>query len=501
MIGAALTWIGLASAASTAEVSAQGLIESAISNEGAISSRSNAPWWSSVEDPTLHQLIFRGLKTSPQMAASDAQVQIARAGRAQSFSGLLPSVSVELQGQVMPTDGIGLSPFSSQMPDYGAAFEGLAEMLASFAEASGQDPATMPSFEMEQEDSPDTYGQGSAMLVATLPIDIVGRQYRSWRASEHSYQGSVSDRAAQRQTLSLRIADAWYDLVAARAQAKIVDQQVRTNKEMLQLVKARYEGGEATALDVLQQRQQLAATQAMLPRAKAQVTSAGLALNLTMGQVPGTPLPEGIALPQVGAPPAMGTTARLMADRPDLAAAVSRLDAAQQQRVAAMLGLAPVFGITGSAGRQFLRMDETDHVDTWSVGAALTVPLFAGGRTHAGIRAAKAQRDLAQAQLRSKVLTIAQEIQTAQAQDSSSLESLTAAQRQHSAARTSFEESRARYLDGLVPYVNVLSALGADQVAELSLLDAQRTRLRARVRLHGAFGGTWSQQPLQEETP
>ena len=50
----------------------------------------------------------------------------------------------------------------------------LAEMLASFAEASGQDPATMPSFEMEQEDSPETYGQGSAMLVATLPIDIVG---------------------------------------------------------------------------------------------------------------------------------------------------------------------------------------------------------------------------------------------------------------------------------------------------------------------------------------
>ena len=492
---------GPVQAESPATAQARALLHAVAPDGQEVTSRSKRPWWSAVDDPTLHALIQEGMRHSPDLAAADAQVRLAEAGRAQSLAGLLPTLSVELQGQVMPTDGISLSPYSSSMPDYGAAFEGLAELMASLAELTGQDPSTLPSLEVESTELPDTYGQGSAMLVGTLPIDIAGRQVHGYLASRHSATGAVMDQAALRMTLSLRIAQGWYDLVAARKQADIVGRQVQANKDMRELVRIRYEGGEATALDLLQQRQQLAATEALLPRARAQVVAAQQALAVSMGKPPGTEIPAGDSLPELGAAPATGTPDRLLVDRPDLSASVARLDAARLQRTGAVLGLAPTLGVTGSAGRQFLRIEDTDHVDTWSVGAALSVPLFGGGRTHAGIKAATAQRDLAEAQLRSRVLAVAQEVQTAGAEERESAATLAAAGRQHAAARAAYVESRARYLEGLIPYVNVLAALVSHQVAELSLLDAQRSRLRARVRLHGALGGPWVHQPLLEDTP
>ena len=457
------------------------------------------PWWLTVPDPKLHQLIRDGLQHNPQVAAADAQARAVKAGQGEALAGLLPSISVELQGQQMPTDGLSLSPASSQMMDYGAAFEGLAELMSTLAATTGQDPSTLPSFETESDPLPDTYIQGSAMLVATLPLDIVGRQTQRYLASRRSADGASFDLKTQRLSTTLMIADGWYDLVAARVQAQIVGDQMRINQDLLSLVEVRYEGGDATALDVLQQRQQLAVTEAMLPRAQAQVATADLALRSMLGHTGDDDLPPGASLPALPPTPLLGDPEALRARRPDLAAAISRLEAARHQRTAALLGLAPTVGLTGSAGRQFLHMDETDHADTWSVGAALSVPLFLGGRTHAGIRASTARRDLAQAQLRARVIAVSQEVRTAEVNERTSAAAHLATQRQARIARAAYDESRARFIEGVMPYINVLTALAAHQTAELSLLDAHRTRLRARVRLHGALGSRWS--PASEATP
>lgn len=457
----------------------------------------SAPWWRSIPDPALHQMIRDGLKHNPQVAAADAQARTMQASEGQALSGLLPSVSIELQGQQMPTDGLGLSPM--QIPDYGAAFEGLAELMSSVATLTGQDPATLPSFQTESDPLPDTYSQGSAMLVATLPLDIVGRQTQTYLASRRMAESARLDLKTQQLTTTQMIADGWYDLVAARAQAEIIGGQMKMNQDLLSLVKVRYEGGDATALDVLQQRQQLAVSEAMLPRAQAQVAAADLALRSMLGHTSETDLPTGSGLPILGPPPPMGLAKDLQTRRPDLAASISRVEAAQHQRKAALRGLAPTLGLTGSAGRQFLHMDETDHVDTWAVGAALSVPLFLGGRTHAGIRAATAQRDLAKAQLRARVLAVSQEVRSAEVNERTSAAAHLASQVQAKAAKAAFDESRARFIEGVMPYINVLTALAAHHQAELSLLDAHRTRLRARVHLHGALGSPWS--PNLETNP
>lgn len=474
-----LMWVGLAHAQQAAPAS--------------------GPWWRDLPDPALHQLVTTGLQHNPQIAAAQAQARAVGATQGQALSGLLPSVSIELQGQQMPTDGIGLSPFTSQMPDYSAAFEGLADLMSTLSEMTGQDPASVPSFETDSEPLPDTYNQGSAMLVASWPIDLFGRQTNSYLATRHSARGAAKDLESQQLNATLRITDGWYDLVAARAQAQIIGSQVKTNQDLLSLVKVRYEGGDASALDVLQQRQQLAVTEAMLPRAQAQVAAADLGLRSMLGQTSDAALPQGHTLPTLGPPPALGDPKELQTQRPDLAAAMARVEAARHQRNAALLGLTPTIGVTGSMGRQFLEMDDIEHIDTWSVGAAISIPLFLGGRSHAGIKAATAQRDLAQAQLKARVLAVSQEVRSADVSDKASAATLLASQAQAKAAAAAFQESRARFVEGVTPYINVLTALAAHQAAELSLIDAHRSRLRSRVRLYGALGSRWAPSP--EDTP
>jgi outer membrane protein TolC len=462
---------------------------------------SSGPWWETIPDPTLPGLMADAFKNNSNMRVTNERIILAKASTWQSLAGLLPTVSLDLQGQVMPTDGLGLSPQASSMPDYGAAFQGLAEMVAQMAEMAGQDPAALPSIDTGDSNKlPDTYRQGSIMLNATLPVDISSRTVHSYLASRHESAATRGEVAAQRVALSGQVAGAWYDLIAARQQVVLVETQVRANQGLLELVNMRHKGGEATALDVLQQRQQLAGTEALLPRARGQRTAAEQAMNVLLGRAPGGPLPDGLALPAVGTAPPSPDAERLVTDRPDLAQAIATLDAARLQRTAAFLGLAPTLGVTSSVGRQYLHMEETDHVDTWSVGGALSIPLFGGGRTHAGIRAATAQQAMAAEALRGRVLSVIQQLGTAQARDAAAAETLAAIQRQRDAAADAYTESESRYRQGLTPYINVLMALNAHQGAELSLLDAQRNHLRTRVQLHTAVGGSWSRF-AQEATP
>jgi multidrug efflux system outer membrane protein len=457
-------------------------------------------WWQGFEDPGLQQVLKAGLNDNPDLRAAEARVQLARAGTWQSVANLLPNIYFELASQKAPTDAMGLSPMTANMPDYGELFESLGAMLADITAATGGDPSTLPDFSTDSgSDTPDTYTQSSAMLKGSLAVDIFGRQTMGAIAANKTAQATAASRDALTQSLATQIGSAWYDLVAARQQAQIVERQVLAGKEMLEIIELRYERGEGSALDVFQQRQQLASTEILLPKVRLASKQAHQRLSIALGQAPDAELPQSDALPAVPPAPAIGSSDRLVTDRADVQAAIDTLDSARIQRGAAIAGLAPTVTLTGQYGRQYLTLDETEHVDSWGLGAAASVPLFGGGRTHAGIKAAKANRDIAQMGLRSQILSAIQQVESAIANEDASAESLQAAERQQLAATQAYTESRARYLEGLLPYINVLASQAAHQAAQLGLLDAQRSRIQARIQLYGALGGTWNRS--LENTP
>ena len=458
------------------------------------------PWWNRIEDPGLRSVLKEGLAANPDLLAADARVELARAGTWSAMSGLLPSVAFEVATQEAPTDGMGLNPAAASMPDYGSAFESLGELLGGIATATGLDPSTVPDFSGGSTTTlPDTYRSSSTMLKGSWMLDVFGRQTMSTLAAHKDARASLRSRDAGMRGIAGQLGSAWYDLVAARQQVKIIQEQVRSAQELLELVELRYENGEGTAIDVLQQRQQLARTESLLPMAIASRVATHGRVAIGIGKAPSTDLPESEDFPTLGPAPSIGSPSRLVDDRSDIQAAVLQLEGARLKRSASVSALLPTLTLTGQYGRQYLTLEDTEELDTWGIGAIATVPLFAGGRTHAGIKAAKAGRDVATIQLRAAILSAVQQVEAAIASDDAATKTLEAVNRQAEAAQIALDESRSFYLQGLTPYLSVLAAQAANQAAQLAQVDARRGRMHARIQLHTALGGTWL--PTVEESP
>jgi outer membrane protein, multidrug efflux system len=425
---------------------------------------SSEPWWRSLDDPTLERLVELGLVRNHDLASAQAAVTSARAMAAQAGAALAPVASIDLGSSTSPMDALGFQFGGGSMGGAGTS-----------------------------DDSPETYTSASAMLGVSWQPDIWGGQILAWRAGRFDHAAARGDRDAAALSVGTAIASTWYDLVATQAQLGILEDQRGVVADLLALTETRYAQGELSGLDVLQQRQQLAAIEAQIPAVRAARAQLIRAMVVLLGQpdpddLPG--LPD--ALPPVPPPPPTGVPADLLENRPDLRAAVARYEASEADAQAALRSFLPTVGLSAQAGRQYFVTDETKEIDTWSVGGQVSVPLWQARGAHTGLQVSRAASDAASHALSSAALGAVHEVEAALQVEAEYRLQVEAAHRQVDAAALAFAQSREHYLQGLVAYPQVLAALQADQQARVSLLTAQRSLLDARISLHEALGGRWT---------
>ena len=431
------------------------------------------PWWTTVADPGLSAVLAEALDSSPTVLAAWERVKIAHAGQWQAGSALMPSAGVSASWNELATDSLIV-----QVTNSNPAFT---EDLA--REVFG--------------DSYNTYNTG---LQASWTVDLFGATTTAWLSSRWDWKAAERSRAAQAVGVAGSVGGAWYDLVMATEQLAAVTEQVRVSRELTALVQLRYEGGEARGLDLLQQKQQLANTEAALPAARAAVDRTLWRLAALLGRDPSRARAEDYRLPDRLPPapalPGLGSPADLLAHRPDLAASVATTKAADLGRLSSWLGLAPAVTLSGNTGEsgQMLGadVDEWTTWTSWSVTANATVPLFNGGRKLAAARGASAGYRQALYTLQGDLLSAVAEVEDSRRVVVQRDEELAARTAQLDAARLSFDESRRQYLAGLLPYVNVQTALNTLQGAELSHIRARRELLAAHIALHNALGAPWA---------
>ena len=188
-----------------------------------------------------------------------------------------------------------------------------------------------------------------------------------------------------------------------------------------------------------------------------------------------------------------GVPSRVLERRPDVAEAERLMAAANARIGVAKAASFPVLTLTGSAGWQSAKLEHliTAGSEVWSLGPSLSVPLFAGGRNVANLRAARADYDRTVATYRHQVLTAFQEVEDA-------LAAIRLLARQQQAQEEVIEASRRaaaisidRYTQGLTSFLDVVDA-------ERSRLDAERRgaqirgqRMAASILLVKALGGGW----------
>ena len=420
---------------------------------------SNTSWWTRFSDPGLNTLVSHGTSNNFSVLATRSRVDEADAVVAQQLAPLMPTAKWDTSLTTGPLDSLGFQ--------FGGGAGG------------GAPGAPAP---------PTLYWQASSAVEVGVGLDITGKNILGHRAAKEDRKAAEHDVDAQRQSLASQITAAYYDLVAARAQLLITHDQVETNEKLLELTQLKFETGQANAVDVLQQRQQLAGSRLLVPRAEQQVQAFQQRLAVLLGEAPGKSFDTPQALPGLPPKPSVGAPSDLMHARPDLRAQTQRLDATEKRTKVSRRSFAPDLRLSARGGLQAINVGEWTQQSFWSASATLSVPLSTGGSTYAKMRQAKAQQRTASRNLSQSSLVAIQEVEDALLRETQQVEVLALYKEQLAAAKAAFEESRTRYAEGVSEYLPVLTALASVQRAELDIVTAKRDLIAARIDLYTALG-------------
>lgn len=421
---------------------------------------SNQSWWTRFADPELNTLVTRGTGNNFSVLVAESRIEEADAVVAQQLSPLLPTASWDTSLTTGPLDSLGFQ----------------------FGGGGGTGGAMGP------VDLPDLYWQASSAVNVGLGIDITGKNVLGHRAAKDDRKAAKHDVDAQRQSLASQITRAYYDLVTARAQLAITQDQVETNERLLELTQLRFDTGQANAVDVLQQRQQVAASKVQVPRAQQQLRAFEQRMAVLLGEAPGRSFDTPSTLPSLPARPGVGAPSELVRARPDLRAKTQRLEATEKRTKVSRRSFAPDLRLSAKGGVQAINIGDWSSQGFWSATATLSVPLSTGGSTYGRMRQAKAQQRTASRDLSQSTLVAVQEVEDALLRETQQAEVLALYQEQHAAAQAAFEESRTRYAEGVAEYLPVLTALASVQRTELDIVTAHRDLIAARIDLYTALG-------------
>ncbi len=409
---------------------------------------STSDWWVAFGDEQLNGLVAKALAGNLSLEQADARLRQAEAMMRKSRADRIPSVSGNAKAEQTTRDGDG------------------------------------------DRDTTENYSLG---LTASYELDLWGRVSSGYRASEESFNASLFDFQSAAMSVAGETAKTYFEWQALSAKKRLLESQLESRKKMLSVMEKRFESAQANALAVLQQREKVAAAEAALTPVSEQIDVKLNALAVLIGELPqkdlGLVASDEIKIPEQ---PAAGLPADLLAQRPDVAAAWSRLAASDWNVSAARANRMPKITLTGSVTTSDESIDGL--FDNWveNLAAGLVVPLIDGGSRRAEVLRNEAISDELFAKYRSTVLTALNEVENALSANVYQQVYVAAVERQLVAATASAEESLSRYTRGLDSYFEALDEEVSKESLEISLLQARYDLLADRVQLFRVLGGDWN---------
>ncbi len=334
--------------------------------------------------------------------------------------------------------------------------------------------------------------QFNLQAALSYEVDLWGRFYGQAMAGVAEMAASEGDLATMHVTVSATVVDTWLQLIEQNATLALIEEQRKVNATYLELVELRFRQGQASALDVFQQRQRVAALDAQVPPLKAQLDVLGYQLAVLLGRPPGAVSVSTGRLPELPPVPEVGIPAVLLAQRPDVRAAQARVVAADHRVGSAIGARFPRLSLSASGG--FRGFDVVNGLfDNWlyNLVAGLTAPLTDQVRLEAEERQARARLEEQVANYGQAVLGALREVEEALTREVRQDALLEELDKQLEVAEATLAEARRRYFNGLSDYLPVLTALETQQTTEQRALAARRQRLSIRVQLCRALGGAW----------
>ena len=415
---------------------------------------SRGKWWELFKDPQLGALLEQVEISNQNVLASEAQFRRARSLLAASRAGYFPTVTADA------------SIVRSRSP-------------------SGPVGGTTAGRIITNR---------SATLDAGWELDLWGRVRRTVESNEANAQASAADLAAARLSAQAALASNYFLLRVLDAQKRILDDNVAALQRSLDLTKNRYAAGVAAKVDLVQAETQLKSTLADAIDTGVQRAQLEHAIAILIGKPPAAfslpPTPLAVTMPAI--PPALPSA--LLERRPDIAAAERTVAAANAQIGVAKAAYFPAFSLSGSLGSRAADASQWFTVPSrfWSIGPALSLPLFDAGLRRAQTDQAIAAYDATVAEYRQAVLTGFQEVEDNLAALRILEEEAKVQEDAVRAARESVILTTNQYKAGTVSFLNVAVVQASQLNNERAAMVTLGRRLVAAVTLVKALGGGWS---------
>ena len=323
-----------------------------------------------------------------------------------------------------------------------------------------------------------------------------GRLAAFERAAENESEALTAERRVTEGDLRLDIARAYWTLVAAIEQQRVVEQSIERTQTHLNDARVRLDAGviaphEVLAVETQQARQELLAIQARGNRDAAEA-DLGRLTGIRRARIePISPL----ALPAAASAAAAAADAMVKqaeAQRGEREALLRRVAAADARQEAAEAGSSPTIGVAGGVDyarpnpRIFPR--EGAWRTSWDASINVNWPLFDGGRTRADVAEASASARAVRARLEEFDSLLDVEVRQRRIDLTTSMAAIASAEQGVVSATEARRVAGERFLAGVATSADVLDAQVALLQAELDRAQAFTSVRIAQARMTRALG-------------
>ena len=333
----------------------------------------------------------------------------------------------------------------------------------------------------------------SASLDSSWELDLFGKLRHGREAAAARLEARRDDWAAARVSLAAEVADDYVQYRACRMiEATYVDQFTSLQETARITAISIGAGLSAPADDDLAQAGAASANATRIEQRTACELLVKALVTLTGAPEPTLRSTIDAAGPALPAPAAFDVTrvpARLLRQRPDIAAAERSLAAASADIGQAEANRYPSLSLSGSIGLS--ATGGTSPLTNWSFGPSVSLPFFDGGTRRAAVATAQAAYDSAYADYRSGVRSAVQEVEEALVQlYGAARRSVDAAQAAERYQRY-FRATEVNWRAGGTSLLSLEEARRSSLTAQTSLLALKRDQLRQYIALYKALGGGW----------
>jgi outer membrane protein TolC len=402
---------------------------------------------------SLADALSRGLKQNLGIVLGEQAVRSASGSRWMARSGVLPTAGLRLS---QTREEINLEEFG-------------------FPVAPGESPIIGP------------FNVSAMHITASTPLFDYAAIQRARAGGQASEAAGHSFRDARELVVSMT-AGLYLQAITGRSRIEAARAQMQTAQALYERALSQKQAGVVAGIEVVRAQVQVQSQQQRLIFYENEFAKQKLALERAIGIPLGQPieLTDRLAYTPGETQTLDAALKQAYDSREDLRSAVALLGAAQANRQAAIGENLPSLSITGDYGRSSSAWD-TLH-GTYSVSAALRVPIFQGGRERGRVLQADAQLKQQQAQLDDLRARVEYEVRSALLDAQAADDRVRVAKSASDLAGQQLVQAQDRFIAGVASNIEVVQAQEAVATATDNYLSALHAHNQAKISLARATG-------------